>query len=282
VRTGDEVRRGRRSSHATRGSQTWGESPSLDAKNRARARPLIDERGEFANDFKRFLFFPAVRHGRAIGETLIDFEPTEEQQLIVETVRQFAANEVRPQAHECCESRALPDEVLNHAHELGLVANGLPEAWGGGGDRSALTGALVCEELAWGDLSIALAILSPSLIALPVADFGSEEQKQSLLPQFTGNRFVPGSLAIAEPRVRWDPFTPATQARRDGDEYVLAGEKCFVPWLDGGSWVLVVAASDGEANVFLVPRTADGPAPPTDCARRPSATWASMPYPPWS
>ena len=188
---------------------------------------------------------------------MIDFEPTEEQQLIVETVRQFAANEVRPRAHECCESRALPDEVLNHAHELGLVANALPEAWGGGGERSAITGALVCEELARGDLSIALAILSPSLIALPVADFGSEEQKQSLLAQFTGDRFVPGSLAIAEPRVLWDPFTPATQARRDGDEYVLSGEKCFVPWLDGGSWVLVVAASDDEANAFLVPRTAD-------------------------
>ena len=189
---------------------------------------------------------------------MIDFEPTEEQQLIVETVRQFAANEVRPRARESCESRALPDEVLNHAHELGLVANALPEAWGGGGERSAITGALVCEELARSDLSIALAILSPSLIALPVADFGSDEQKQSLLPQFTGERFVPGSLAIAEPRVRWDPFNPATQARREGDEYVLAGEKCFVPWLDGGGWVLVVAASDGEANAFLVPRTADG------------------------
>jgi acyl-CoA dehydrogenase len=189
---------------------------------------------------------------------LIDFEPTEEQQLIVETVRQFTANEVRPRAHECCESRALPDEVLNHAHELGLVANALPEAWGGGGERSAVTGALVCEELAWGDLSIALAILSPSLIALPVADFGSEEQKQSLLAHFTGDRFVPGSIAIAEPRVRWDPFAPATQARCDGDEYVLSGEKCFVPWLDGGSWVLVVAASDDEANAFLVLRSADG------------------------
>jgi alkylation response protein AidB-like acyl-CoA dehydrogenase len=238
--------------------QIWGEFPSLDAESWACARTHIDERAGFANDFKRFPSCPGCRQERAIGETLIDFEPTEEQQLIVETVRQFAANEVRPRAHECCESRALPDEVLNHAHELGFVANALPEVWGGGGERSAITGALVCEELAWGDLSIALAILSPSLIALPIADFGSEEQKQSLLAQFTGDRFVPGSLAIAEPRVLWDPFTPATQARRVGDEYVLSGEKCFVPWLDGGSWVLVVAASDDEANAFLVPRSGNG------------------------
>jgi len=189
---------------------------------------------------------------------VIDFEPSEEQQLIVETVRQFAANEVRPRARECCEARALPDDVLHHAHELGLVANALPEAWGGGGERSAVTGALVCEELARGDLSIALAILSPALIAFPVAAFGSEDQKRSLLPQFTGDRFVPGSLAIAEPRVRWDPFTPTTRARRDGDAYVLSGEKCFVPWLKGGSPVLVIAATDGEVHGFLVPRDADG------------------------
>ena len=72
------------------------------------------------------------------------------------------------------------------SHELGLVANALPEAQGGGGERSAITSALIAEELAWGDLSIALAILSPSLLALPVADFGSEAQQADVLPRFTG------------------------------------------------------------------------------------------------
>jgi acyl-CoA dehydrogenase len=193
-----------------------------------------------------------------IGDALIDFEPTEEQQLIVDTVRHFAANEVRPKAHECAEARTLPDAVLNQAHALGLVANALPEAWGGGGERSAVTGALVCEELAHGDLSIALAILSPSLLAYPVAEFGSEEQKRSLLPHFSGERFVPGSLAIAEPRVRWDAFAPETRARRAGDGFVLSGEKCFVPWLEGAPSVLVIADADGEADGFLVPRDVDG------------------------
>lgn len=189
---------------------------------------------------------------------MIDFEPSDEQQLIVETVRQFSANEIRPRARECAESRKLPDDVLQNAHELGLVANALPEAWGGGGERSAVTGALVCEELAYGDLSIALAILSPSLVALPVADFGTDAQKQALLPRFTGERFVPGSLALAEPRVRWDPHAPATTARRDGSDWLLDGEKCLVPWLEGADSLLVVAAHDGTPQAFEVPRDAAG------------------------
>ena len=75
------------------------------------------------------------------------------------------------------ESGQLPEKVLAGAHELGLVTAGLPEAFGGGGERSAVTGALIAEELAWGDLSIALAILSPSLMALPLADHGSDSQR---------------------------------------------------------------------------------------------------------
>jgi alkylation response protein AidB-like acyl-CoA dehydrogenase len=146
---------------------------------------------------------------------VVDFEPSEEQQLIVETVQQFAANEVRARARDCDEAEKLPDEALTAAHELGLVANALDEAHGGGGERSALTGALIAEELAWGDLSIALAILSPGLAALPISAYGTPEQKSRWLPQFTGDRFVAGSLAASEPAFRSDVFAPSTQAERN-------------------------------------------------------------------
>ena len=59
---------------------------------------------------------------------MIDFEPTEEQQLIVDTVRQFAQNEIRPQARDANEAGKLPDGVLAHAHQLGLVANAVDDA----------------------------------------------------------------------------------------------------------------------------------------------------------
>ena len=188
---------------------------------------------------------------------MIDFQPTDEQQLVIDTVRHFAQNEVRPQARDCDESKKLPEKALEQAHELGLVANALPESAGGGGERSAVTGALVAEELAWGDLSIAVAILSPGLCALPIAEFGTDEQKAGL-SAFTGSRFVPGSLAWVEPRFDSDPFRPKTTARRDGDSYVLDGAKCFVPWLDGGGDTLVVASEGDSMQAFLVPRDAKG------------------------
>jgi alkylation response protein AidB-like acyl-CoA dehydrogenase len=189
---------------------------------------------------------------------VIDFDPSEEQQLIVETVRQFARNEVREHARECDEAAKLPAALLHDAHALGLVANGIEERFGGGGARSALTGALVAEELAWGDLAIALAILSPSLEALPVQDLGSDAQKRRWLPGLVGERFRPGALALVEPHYGADPLRPTTRARREGGGYVLDGQKCLVPWLDGGEQVLVSATGDEGPQLFMVSRQAQG------------------------
>jgi alkylation response protein AidB-like acyl-CoA dehydrogenase len=189
---------------------------------------------------------------------LIDFEANDEQKLIVETVRSFAASEVRPRARECFEARKLPDDAIARAHELGLVASALPEEHAGGGERSAVTAALVIEELAWGDLAIALAILSPALVAYPVCDFGSPDQRRVQLPAFPGDRFVPGSLAVVEPRFRFDALRPETRAQRAGDGFSLSGRKCFVPWQPGGGEVVVSAATDEGAALFLLPRTAAG------------------------
>lgn len=189
---------------------------------------------------------------------MIDFEPTEEQQLVIETVRQFAANELRPRARECDEASAVAAGVLEKAHELGLVANALPGEFGGGDERSAVTGVLVAEELGFGDLSLALAILSPALAAFPLADCGTDAQRREHLGRYAGPAFRPGALAVCEPGFGADPFRPATRARREGDGYVLDGAKCQVPWLDGDELVLVTASEGERAQVFLVPRSCPG------------------------
>jgi hypothetical protein len=190
---------------------------------------------------------------------VIGFQPTEEQALVLETVHGFAEKELRPLARECDESRSIPRALLERAVELGLVANALPTQHGGGGERSALTGVLVAEELAWGDLSLALAILCPALAALPLADFGDEAQQREWLPRYAGDAFLPGSLAVVEPRFGADAFRPETTARRAGSEWVLAGRKCLVPWLEGGGALLVSARDeDGAGCLFLVPRDARG------------------------
>ncbi len=189
---------------------------------------------------------------------MIGFDPTEEQALIVDTVRQFAAQEIRPAARDADESGKLPESVLAQANELGLVANALPEATGGGGERSAVLGALIAEELAWGDLGIALGILSPGLVGLPVAQFGTDAQREALLPRYASERFVPGALALLEPHFGADPFRPTCEARADGDGVTLHGQKCLVPWIDGDDVVLVFAAGPSGAEGYLVPRDADG------------------------
>jgi alkylation response protein AidB-like acyl-CoA dehydrogenase len=74
---------------------------------------------------------------------MIGFDPTDEQQLIAETVRQFAEKEIRPHARPSDEAGSISKRILEGAHELGLVTNSLPEAFGGGGERSAVTGTLV-------------------------------------------------------------------------------------------------------------------------------------------
>lgn len=189
---------------------------------------------------------------------MIDFEPSEEQALIIETVHQFAENEIRPKSRETDESGRPPAGLLAAAHELGLIANGLPESEGGGGARSALTGALIAEELGWGDMALALAILSPGLVGFPVADHGSPALRKQVLPGLLGPSFVPGALAIVEPRFDFDVFHPQTTAKRDGDAFLLDGRKCLVPWLSGGSHVVVIAAEGGSLAAFVVARDAKG------------------------
>ena len=183
---------------------------------------------------------------------MIDFEPREDQALIIETVHQFAENEIRPRARECDESTRMPGEVLEQAHELGLVANSFPESFGGGGERNAVTSCLIAEELAWGDLSMAVGILAPGLLGLPVSDFGTEAQKEAILPTLCGSSFAAGTLAITEPYFDHDVYRPRTTATREGDEYVLNGSKCQVPVPSAGLPYLITA-SDGDATqAFLV------------------------------
>ncbi len=182
---------------------------------------------------------------------MIELQPSDDQALIAETVRQFAENEVRPQARTCDETGEIPGEIVSAAHELGLVANALPEAIGGGGERSAVTGCLIAEELAWGDLAIAVGILSPSLVGLPVADFGTDDQKNAVLKALCASEFQPGALAITEPEFDFDVFRPRTTATRNGDHYVIEGHKCQVP--APGELPMLVTAMVGDAlQAFLV------------------------------
>ena len=190
---------------------------------------------------------------------MVDFQPSEDQQLIRDTVRQFAVEQIRPQARPTDESGQVSEALAQQAWELGLVQNTIPEAHGGfGADHSAMTSALLCEELAWGDLSIALHILAPRLVVEPVLECGSDAQRQAILPAFAGERYVPGSAAMTEPAFNYDVHAMHTTAVRAHGDLVLNGSKCYVPLAAEAEQILIYAHGEQGTTAVLVPRDARG------------------------
>ena len=190
---------------------------------------------------------------------MISFAMTDEQESVRDAMRDFAASAMRPLARECDEAAAIPDAFFASAWELGLTPTQLPEACGGyGAARSRVTNAIVLEELAYGDATLAVAAAAPSLFAYAIADQGSEEQRRTYLPPLCGKRFAAASLAVAEPAPAFDAFAPRTTAVRRGTAFVLAGTKCFVQLADRASHFLVVASREGQLDAFIVPRDAPG------------------------
>jgi acyl-CoA dehydrogenase len=190
---------------------------------------------------------------------MISFEPTEEQQLVRDTVASFAREQIRPAAREADESGHVPDGLVQQAWELGLVQNAIPEAFGGYGDtRSAITSALVCEELGWADLSITLHILAPRLATYPVIELGSDAQRQQLLPAYTGAQFVAGTAALMEPRFNFDINELTTTATVRGGQVILNGTKCYVPLAAEAQHTLVYARGEHGLSAFIVPRGTPG------------------------
>jgi alkylation response protein AidB-like acyl-CoA dehydrogenase len=197
---------------------------------------------------------------------MISFGPTEEQELVRNTLREFAAELLRPAAREADEASRLPDDLLDRAWELGLTNTQLPAALGGGGEpRSPLTNALVLEELGCGDAALGLAVAQPSLFAFALADLGTPEQKQRFLPAICGSRFPKVAVAWIEPSPVFDALALQTVAEPKHKSFVLNGKKRCVVLGDRAEQFLVIArnaqaAGSGFAalDAFLVPRAAKG------------------------
>jgi alkylation response protein AidB-like acyl-CoA dehydrogenase len=189
---------------------------------------------------------------------MYSFEPSEEQQMLVDAVGKYAGNDLRPAAHEAEESRELPKKLISKGWEIGLLQASIPEAYGGFGDRSAVTGALAVEEMAFGDLAGALAVMTPSLFATPILLAGSEEQKLEYLPKVIEGDWRPYTAALIEYAFDFDANDLRTTAKTDGGDYVLSGEKAFVPFAKDAEAMLVYANLDGVTQGFIVPKGAAG------------------------
>jgi alkylation response protein AidB-like acyl-CoA dehydrogenase len=151
-------------------------------------------------------------------------------------------------------------ELWAEAGQLGYLGASIPAEYGGGG--GGITDlAIVCEELAAAGSPLLLLVVSPAIVATIIARHGTEAQRKELLPGFADGT-LKCAFAITEPEAGSNFHRLGTTARRDGDDWVISGRKCFISGVDETSYMLVVARTMAEDKLvpalFLVPTDAAG------------------------
>ena len=190
------------------------------------------------------------------------FQLTDEQQLLRQTVREFAEGEIRPFVREWDEAQQFPSALIPKLADLGLMGIQFPEQWGGAG-MSAIDYCLCLEELARVDPSVALSVaahngLGPAHIFM----FGSDAQKSRwLTPLARGEKL--GAWALTEPNAGSDAAGTRTTAVRDGDHWVLNGTKTFITHGKSADVLVIMAATDRSKgakgiSAFIVERGTPG------------------------
>lgn len=194
------------------------------------------------------------------SNALFDITLTDEQALMRDTVRKFVATHIRPHIRKADEASRAPDGFYDKTAELGFNMVQLPDALGGmGAPRSPVSNLLLIEDLAHGDMALAIGALSSLSFINAVLDHGSDAQQQALLPAFASEKFVAATIALMEPGTRFDPNKLKTRAEKSSDGYVLRGEKNLVPLADNADVMLVIAELEGHGpQAFIVKRGAAG------------------------
>ena len=192
----------------------------------------------------------------------MDFEPTEEHRMIRRMVREFAETEIAPRAEEIDETDQFPDDLFRRMGELGIIGLPFPEKYGGSG--SGYTGFVIAlEEIARVSGSVAITLdAQTSLYCEPVYLFGTEEQKQKYLaPAVRGERI--GCFGLTEPQAGSDAGATRARAVRDGDEWVINGQKIFITNGSVADFAVITAKTDPEKgtrgiSAFIVERGTSG------------------------
>jgi alkylation response protein AidB-like acyl-CoA dehydrogenase len=178
----------------------------------------------------------------------MDFDLSDDHELIRRTVREFAEGEVAPVAEELDRAKAFPYEIVEKLGKLNLMGIPFPEEYGGGGGDT-LAYALAVEELTRVDSSVAITLCAhTSLGTQPLYLFGSEEQKREWLPQLcSGERL--GAFGLTEPEAGSDAGNTRTRARLEDGEWVVNGAKQFITNAGTSiSGIVCITAVTGEAG----------------------------------
>lgn len=189
---------------------------------------------------------------------MYSFEPTEEQKMLIDAVRRYANTDLRQAAREGDEEAHLKPDLIEKGWEMGVLQASIPDEYGGFGERSVVTGVLAAEEMAWGDLSGALAVMTPGLFVLPIFLVGSEKQKQEYIPSVLEAEWKPYTAALLEKYIDFDPYELRTTAEEQNGGYLITGEKTYVPYAAEAEAIVVYANLNGRSQGFIVPKRTEG------------------------
>lgn len=193
------------------------------------------------------------------AQDLFDLSLDDDQKLIVETLQRLAMDTLRPAAAAADEACAMPAEVYEAATELGLTLYAVPEAFGGiAENQSPVTSVLIAEQLARGDMGMAIGLLAPFGVAQAITQWGTGAQQSSYLPLFCDEDAPVATIAVDEPTPLFDPMRLNTRARRTRNGFELNGCKSGVVLGDVSELILVAAVLEGMPRLFLVPGDSDG------------------------
>jgi len=188
--------------------------------------------------------------------------PTEEQIMIRDLARAFAAEQIAPYAAEWEDKAYFPREVFTAMGKLGLMGMTVPEEWGGAG-LDYVTYAMALEEIAAGDGAVAVVMSGHNSVGcMPILEFGSPAQKERYLRALAQGEIL-CAFALTEAKGGSDAGALTTRAVRDGDGYVINGSKQFITTGKNAELTLVFAVTDPEQgkrgiSAFIVPTDTPG------------------------
>ncbi len=181
---------------------------------------------------------------------MIGFDLTDEQREFRDLAHKFAAETIRPVAPEADEKEEVPWEVLRRANQAGLISFSYPEEYGGGGVDDLLTKMLISEEIFWGCAGVGTILGGVDLGAIPLMLAGTPEQKERYLPRLCDPAHLTlGAYGLTEAGAGSDPAGMRTTARREGDRYILNGQKTFITNAGINDLYIIFATVDPSQGV---------------------------------
>ena len=176
---------------------------------------------------------------------------SDEERAVQDTVARFTDERVRPIIGDAFDQGRFPKELVAEIAELGLLGSSLPEQYGGHG-LNAVSYGLICQELERGDSGIrSFVSVQSSLCMYPIYAYGNEEQRMRWLPDMAAGKVI-GCFGLTEPQGGSDPASMKTNARRDGDDWVLNGSKMWITNGNLADIAIVWAQTEDGIQGFVV------------------------------